>query len=260
MVCKQCQNCAFINGKQVQNWVTDIGMGQPISSWDHHTASEWGVSDQNEVAYIRMRWLRLEWGGSDQDEHLLSDGDLWFMVEWMALVGCRFISVVVTITYLKQFWTVLFRQFKHMGCPHELGPTEEERMLVFLCSCLTIHNVDQDVALCWLEEVCTINALPWPVSVPWVHWHSWPTQWHPYVLLTLCISSSHQCSPSTVGHCMDSTSITYSWEPHPHATLDWGYADATARWAPSGWWRLSGVTLHADFICAFIILKKCTMF
>ena len=39
------------------------------------------------------------------------------------------------------------------------SPTEEERMLVFLCSCLTIHNMDQDVALCWLEEVCTINAL-----------------------------------------------------------------------------------------------------
>jgi len=24
---------------------------------------------------------------------------------------------------------------------------------------LTIHNVDQDMALCWLEEVCTINTL-----------------------------------------------------------------------------------------------------
>ena len=77
----------------------------------------------------------------------------------MALVACQFISVVVTITDLKQFWTVLFRQFKHMGYPHELGPTEEERMLVFLCSCLTIHNEDQDVALCWLEEACTINIL-----------------------------------------------------------------------------------------------------
>jgi len=32
MVCKQCQNCAFINDKQVQNGVEDIGMGQPISS------------------------------------------------------------------------------------------------------------------------------------------------------------------------------------------------------------------------------------
>ena len=41
MVCKQCQNCVFINDKQVQNGVADIGMGQPISSWDHHTGLEW---------------------------------------------------------------------------------------------------------------------------------------------------------------------------------------------------------------------------
>ena len=32
MVCKQCQNCVFINDKQVQNGVADIGMVQPISS------------------------------------------------------------------------------------------------------------------------------------------------------------------------------------------------------------------------------------
>jgi len=38
------------------------------------------------------------------------------------------------------------------------------------------------------------------------------------------------------------------------------YADATSWWAPSGRWRLPGVTLHADFVCAFIILKKCIMF
>ena len=34
-----------------------------------------------------------------------------------------------------------------MGYPHELGLTEKKRMLVFFCSCLTIHNEVQDV---WL--------------------------------------------------------------------------------------------------------------
>ena len=32
MVCKQCQNCVYVNDKQVQNGVADIGMVQPISS------------------------------------------------------------------------------------------------------------------------------------------------------------------------------------------------------------------------------------
>lgn len=70
-----------------------------------------------------------------------------------------YLRCIVTITDLKQFWTALFKQFKHMGYPHELGQTEEERMLAFLCLCLTIHSVGRDVALCWLEEVYTISAL-----------------------------------------------------------------------------------------------------
>ena len=52
-----------------------------------------------------------------------------------------------------------FVQAVHMGYPHKLGQTEEERMLAFLCLCLTIHSVGRDVALCWLEEVYTISAL-----------------------------------------------------------------------------------------------------
>jgi len=40
MVCKQCQNCAFINDKQVQNGVADIGMGQPILIWATSSWSE----------------------------------------------------------------------------------------------------------------------------------------------------------------------------------------------------------------------------
>jgi len=100
---------------------------------------------------------------------------------------------------------------------------------------LTIHNVDQDVALCWLEEVCTINTLNThgvmcmmvsPNSTMTCFCTLSPLTFLTHSMTSICsaytlyISSSHRCSPSTVGHCTDSTSITYSWEPHPHATLD----------------------------------------
>ena len=65
MVCKQCQNCVFVDYKQVQNEVANLRMVQPISMWDHHTGLEWGHLDWLEVAQIRMKQPRSEWGYPD---------------------------------------------------------------------------------------------------------------------------------------------------------------------------------------------------
>ena len=168
-------------------------------------------------------------------------------------------SVVLTITDLKQFWTVLFKAVQTYGLPSRVRSDrgrENVGISLFMLnhsqqgpgrgSMLvgrSMHNQHQTTMTCF----CTLSSLTFlPLNNIYMFWLH-------FVYLPRINVHLQQWVTAWIHHPL------YTARNHTPMQL-WTEGMLTNSMMPSGRWRLSGVTLHVDFVCAFMILKKCIMF